>query len=542
MVYDVTVIVPEGRDKDEGYIRKEAARLLQSKGQAVDLSGAKLVIGKRSVDARHRQIKIVLRCKLYVGETPASGESSLPRWIPAASSGKTVAVVGTGPAGLFGALKLLEKGIRCVIIERGNQVSQRKADIARISREGTVDGDSNYCFGEGGAGCFSDGKLYTRSDKRGDLAQVLRIFNHFGADASILTAAHPHIGTDRLPAVIDAMRQKIEELGCEFRFGTRCTDFIIDEKRGEKRIRGLKLKNTKSGAEVELCCDAVLLATGHSATDIYLTLAALAPESLEEKGFAFGVRVEHPRTLIDRIQYHGDAGAAQKLGAAEYRLTSQVDGRGVYSFCMCPGGFIVPSASEPGQIVINGMSAAKRNSVWSNAAIVVETHPEDIPARFRTEAEAMGCPALAGLLARTSLEKETCSRGDGAQQAPAQRLVDYLARRESKLLPRTSYTPGIISSRLDEWLPPHLNSRLGEAFRIFDRKMRGFICDDALLIASETRTSTPARIVRDKESGESPVLKGLYPAGEGSGYSGGIASSAMDGILQGERIIAALGM
>ncbi len=539
MVYDVTVIVPEEKDKDEAYLKKEAGRILQAKGQRVNLAAARLVVQKRSVDARRSRIKIVFRCKLYIGEEPLL-PGSLPQWLPARSE-KTVAIVGSGPAGLFGALKLLEKGVRCVIIERGDQVSQRKADIARISREGNVDGDSNYCFGEGGAGCFSDGKLYTRSDKRGNLAQVLGIFKHFGADPAILTAAHPHIGTDRLPAVIDAMRQKIEELGCEFRFNSRCTDFIIEEKDGGKRVVGLKLKDTKDGRQTELACDAVLLATGHSATDIYRTLATLAPDSLEAKGFAFGVRVEHPRELIDRIQYHGDPAAAQKLGAAEYRLTSQVDGRGVYSFCMCPGGFIVPSASEPGQVVINGMSAAGRNSVWSNAAIVVETHPEDIPDRFRTEAEAMGCPALAGLLARTSLEQETCTHGDGTQKAPAQRLVDYLARRESRSLPRTSYTPGVVSSRLDQWLPPHLNRRLGEAFRIFDGKMRGFICDDALLVASETRTSTPARIVRDKESGESPALKGLYPAGEGSGYSGGIASSAMDGMAQCERIMEALG-
>lgn len=541
MVYDVTVIVPEGRDRDEGYIRKEAGRILQAQGQRVNLNGAQLVIEKRSVDARRRQIKIVLRCRLYVGEKAAAAEERLPVWLPAASSGKTVVIVGAGPAGLFGALKLLEKGIRCIIVERGAQVSQRKVDIARISREGLVDGNSNYCFGEGGAGCFSDGKLYTRSDKRGNLAQVLRIFHHFGADPSILTAAHPHIGTDRLPAVIDAMRAQIEELGCEFRFGSRCADFIMEEKNGEKRVRGVRIQDTKSGEEQEIEADAVLLATGHSAADIYMTLARIAPDSLEAKGFAFGVRVEHPRALIDRIQYHGDAAAAQKLGAAEYRLTSQVDGRGVYSFCMCPGGFVVPSASSPGQIVINGMSAAGRNSAWSNAAIVVETRPEDIPDRFRQEAEALGCSALAGLLARTRLEEETCRRGDGRQQAPAQRLTDYLARRESGSLPRTSYAPGGVPSRLDEWLPPHLNGRLGEAFRIFDGKMKGYISDEALIIASETRTSTPVRILRDKASGESPVLHGLYPAGEGSGYSGGIASSAMDGIAQCERIMEALG-
>ncbi|MBQ9538019.1 MAG: FAD-binding protein, partial [Treponema sp.] len=342
--------------------------------------------------------------------------------------------------------------------------------------------------------------------------------------------------------VIDAMRGKIQELGCEFRFNCRCTGFIIQEKDGEKTVTGLKVKDTKNGTEDTIVCDAVLLATGHSATDIYMTLAALAPESLESKGFAFGVRVEHPRALIDSIQYHGDSAAARNLGAAEYRLTSQVDSRGVYSFCMCPGGFIVPSSSEAGQIVINGMSAAGRNSLWSNAAIVVETHPEDIPEQFQKQAKDMGCPALAGLLARNWLEKETCKHGDGNQKAPAQRLLDYLAQRESPSLPRTSYTPGIVSSRLDEWLPPHLNKRLPDALRIFDEKMKGYISDEALIVAIESRTSTPVRILRDKSSGQSPAIKGLYPAGEGSGYSGGIASSAMDGMAQCACIIQSFGL
>ncbi len=538
MILDATIIVPEEKEKDEAYLKRAAQKELQTKGKRVNMNKAHLIVEKRSIDARHSQIKIVLRCKIYIGEEPQD-KDALPVWKPA-SSKKTVAIIGSGPAGLFGALKLLEKGIKCIIIERGEQVSQRKIDIARISREGIVGGDSNYCFGEGGAGCFSDGKLFTRSDKRGNLAQVIRIFNHFGADSSILTAAHPHIGTDRLPTVIDAMRKKIEELGCPFLFNTRCTDLIIEEKAVEKRVRGVKVTDTKSGSEKEISCDAVLLATGHSASEIYQMLARIAPESLVAKGTAFGVRVEHPRELIDRIQYHGDAEAAKKLGAAEYRLTSQVDGRGVYSFCMCPGGFIVPSASSPGQIVINGMSAAGRNSAWSNAAIVVETHPEDISERFRREAAGLGCSALAGLLARTWLEEETCRRGDGRQKAPAQRLVDYLARKESCDLPRTSYAPGVVVSRLDEWLPPQLNDRLSEAFRIFDGKMKGYISDEALIIASETRTSTPVRILRDRTSGASPVIKGLYPAGEGSGYSGGIVSSAMDGIAQCERIMEAL--
>jgi hypothetical protein len=519
------------------------------------------VFSKKSLDARHGKAKFVMRYDVYIGEEAPSQEDLLPQWKSVKGSKcKSVLVVGSGPAGLFGALKLLEGGIKPIIIERGSDTKTRKVDIAKISTRGLLDSDSNYCFGEGGAGTFSDGKLFTRSNKRGNVGQVLRIFNHFGADASILTDAHPHIGTDKLPYIINAMRAKIIELGGEFHFNTRCTGFITS---GKNSVDGIKTVNTKSGEEKDFFADAVLLATGHSAGDIYELLAKTAPQALEAKTFAAGVRIEHPRATIDAIQFHG----RKMPNAAEYSLTSQQTGssktgnaasygkedeRGVYTFCMCPGGFVVPSATESGTIVVNGMSAAKRNSNWSNSAVVVETRPEDIPEKFKEMAKKNGCPALAGLYFRSSIEREAFlqantgndanSISDGnstgkekfmeGQKAPAQLLEDFLSHKKTpqEKLPKTSYFPGITSSRLDQWLPAQIARRMEKAFKEFNKKMKGFICGEALLIAPETRTSTPVRILRDRESYECCALKKLYPAGEGSGYSGGIVSSAMDGI------------
>ncbi len=519
------------------------------------------VFSKKSLDARHGKAKFVMRYDVYIGEKAPSQEDLLPQWKSVKGSKcKSVLVVGSGPAGLFGALKLLEGGIKPIIIERGSDTKTRKVDIAKISTRGLLDSDSNYCFGEGGAGTFSDGKLFTRSNKRGNVGQVLRIFNHFGADASILTDAHPHIGTDKLPYIINAMRAKIIELGGEFHFNTRCTGFITS---GKNSVDGIKTVNTKSGEEKDFFADAVLLATGHSAGDIYELLAKTAPQALEAKTFAAGVRIEHPRATIDAIQFHG----RKMPNAAEYSLTSQQTGssktgnaasygkedeRGVYTFCMCPGGFVVPSATESGTIVVNGMSAAKRNSNWSNSAVVVETRPEDIPEKFKEMAKKNGCSALAGLYFRSSIEREAflqANTGSGGypisgenstekensmegQKAPAQLLEDFLSHKKSpqEKLPKTSYFPGITSSRLDQWLPAQIARRMEKAFKEFNKKMKGFICGEALLIAPETRTSTPVRILRDRESYECCALKKLYPAGEGSGYSGGIVSSAMDGI------------
>ena len=551
MIFDLSVVIKAQEESDKNLIHKKLNAALRQKYSGGE--SAEFVFVKKSVDARHGQLRLCLRYKAYIGEKPGLAQKEFS-WRKA-DGDKKVVVVGSGPAGLFAALKLLERGVQPIIIERGRPTGDRKRDIAAISVKGIVDADSNYCFGEGGAGTFSDGKLYTRSNKRGDISSILQTFVHFGADPKILTDAHPHIGTNKLPQIINQMRAKIIELGGEFHFESRVVDFIIDR----ASVRGV-IARAADGSQKEFLADAVILATGHSATDIYELLARANPQSLEAKTFAVGVRVEHPRELIDKIQYHGKRAEAN-LGAAEYRLTAQVEGRGVYSFCMCPGGFVVPSASGPEEIVVNGMSAAERNSAWSNAAIVVETRPEDIAqimagkiseaadfgrgtssgaADFGLASDigssqelAAGGPLL-GLRFRSWLERLTwqnggASLGQSAQAAPAQRLVDFLAGRQSSSLPRSSYTPGLVSSRLDLWLPPFVARRLAEGFKAFDKNMKGFISPDALLIASETRTSTPVRILRDKATFECLGLERLYPCGEGSGWSGGIVSSAMDG-------------
>lgn len=527
MVKEFSINVKPQDEHNEFLILQNVLKELAKSGIKAKKDEISLVPLKKSIDARHGQVKFCLRYRVFIGEKPGDCQTNeIPVWKKAEENAKKVIIVGSGPAGLFGALKLLEKGIKPVIVERGVEVHQRKRDIAAISTKGTVDANSNYCFGEGGAGTFSDGKLYTRSNKRGNIAKILQIFVHFGADKAILTAAHPHIGTDKLPKIIESMRKEIQNLGGEFLFGTKFTGFIFDENE-KSSVKGITAENVADGKTFELSGDAVLLATGHSANDVYFALAEAAPQALEAKTFATGVRVEHPRQLIDAIQYHGQIKDGI-LPTAEYTLTTQVDGRGVYSFCMCPGGFVVPSSTGPDEIVINGMSPASRRSKWSNAAIVVETRPEDIPGTFVKKAEEAGCPALAGLFYRSGLEAQTKKYGKG-QKAPAQRLSDFLDGKDSATLPESSYTPGLNPSRLDKWMPEFIKLHLMQAFRNFNRNMKGFICPDALVIASETRTSTPVRILRDKTTFESCALKNLYPAGEGSGYSGGIVSSAMDG-------------
>lgn len=541
MIQELTIFLKPNEDQNDELIKKQIAKALFEKKIKAKPQEIKYQILKKSIDARHKQIKIVLRIKAFINEEISSDEqnSKIPQWIPVppnTTKDKTVIIVGSGPAGLFAALKLLEKGIKPIIIERGKETSKRKIDIASISTKNIVDENSNYCFGEGGAGTFSDGKLYTRSNKRGDINGILKIFNIFGADPKILTDAHPHIGTDKLPKIINSMKEKIISLGGEFHFNTKCTDLIIQKSTSPKLlIQGIIAQDLNTNEEKTFTANNVILATGHSATDIYLLLAKKCPESLEAKTFAAGVRVEHPRELIDSIQYHGQ-NAISNLPTAEYKLTTQVEGRGVYSFCMCPGGFVVPSSSGPEEIVVNGMSAAKRNSKWSNAAIVVEIRPEDIPEKFVKKATSVGCAALAGLYFRASIEKLTKENGKD-QSAPAQRLTDFLDHKDSINLPPSSYTPGLVCSRIDKWLPSHIEKRLEEGFKNFNKTKKGFVCNDAIIIASETRTSTPVRIIREKDSYECSYIKNLYPAGEGSGYSGGIVSSAMDGENVAEKII-----
>lgn len=524
MISEVLITVKPENEHNKKLIHKLILQELEKKNLFVGDKKLEYVFVKKSIDARRGQVKFHLKYKVFIDEKMEDLKTSeLSEW-KTVTGDKSVLIIGAGPAGLFGALKLLEKGIKPIIIERGSETLKRKQDIAKISTQNVVNADSNYCFGEGGAGTFSDGKLYTRSNKRGNINKILQIFVHFGANEAILTDAHPHIGTDKLPGIINAMRKKILELGGEFYFDTRCVDFV---KGKDNKVTGIVAKNTINQEEKTFTADGVVVATGHSAFDIYELIAKTNPQALEAKTFAMGVRVEHPRVLIDTIQYHGK-NAEGTLPTAEYRLTTQVDERGVYSFCMCPGGFVVPSATGPDEIVVNGMSSAARNSKWSNAAIVVETRPEDVPLEFVEKAKQAGTESLAGLYFRKYIEEETKKQGNG-QAAPAQILTDFIANQDSSELPKTSYTPGVVPSRLDKWLPEHISKRLIQGFKNFDKFMKGFVSSKALLIASETRTSTPVRILRNQETYECDFIPGVFPCGEGSGYSGGIVSSAMDG-------------
>ncbi len=538
MVCEVLISVLPEEEKNDNLIKaKIFSELKKNHIQRGEKNN--FVFLKRSVDARRKNIKINLKYRVYIDEEVSKEENFIPQWKKASGEKKAV-IIGSGPAGLFAALKLLESGIKPVIIERGCETSKRRKDIALISRENYVDENSNYCFGEGGAGTFSDGKLYTRSNKRGNIKKCLQILVHFGADPKILTDAHPHIGTEKLPKVINNIRNFIISLGGEFHFSTKCTGFL-DSKGNviessldnhESCVSGVLCENLLTGEKIKFFSDAVILATGHSADDIYYMIAKINRHAIEAKTFSCGVRLEHPRSLIDFIQFHGK----KTLEAAEYSLKAQVENRGVYSFCMCPGGFVVPSSSCNGEIVVNGMSSSARNSKWSNSAIVVEIYPEDVPDEFIIEAEKIGSKSLSSLLFRKYLEKKAGKHGLN-QKAPSQMMKDFLDGKKSISFPEVSYTPGVKSSRLDLWLPEHISKRLKEAFKIFDKKMKGFISDKAVLIAIETRTSTPVRILRNPETFESTVIKSLYPCGEGSGYSGGIVSSAMDGENAASRII-----
>ncbi|HKL86232.1 MAG TPA: FAD-binding protein [Treponemataceae bacterium] len=531
MTTNITITVLPGEEQNEDLIRTKVAKNLGIAKKDITA----LVFKKKSIDARKGNIKVHLAYTVWIGKIPpkqfaAETTPFIPTW-KKANKDSTVIIVGSGPAGLFAALRLLEDGIKPLIIERGSPTQLRKQDIALISREQLINENSNYCFGEGGAGTFSDGKLYTRSTKRGDPKRILEILHFHGAPKEILTDAHPHIGSDKLPSIINAMRATICSYGGEFRFHTRCTNILIFQ----ETVSGITVETTnpetKEKTEEKIFGDSVILATGHSARDIYQLLSNLEiPGLLEAKGFAAGVRVEHPREVIDQIQYHGQISSAL-LPAATYKLTTQVENRGVYSFCMCPGGLIVPSATANDEIVTNGMSPSGRNTKWSNAAIVVEIRPEDLPEEF-----SQGKPELAGLAFQQWLEKEAKKQGKG-QQAPAQKLTDFLEGKESLQLPECSYSPGIIPSRLDSWLPPFMYKKLRSGFIDFGKSLKGFVCDEAVLVAIETRTSSPVRIVRDPKTLCSIGLHGLFPAGEGSGYAGGIVSSAMDGERCAQSII-----
>ncbi len=462
---------------------------------------------KRSIDARQRTIFVNLKVRVYINEMPTDDEYVHTEYGDV-SQRPQVIVVGAGPGGLFAALRLIELGFRPVVLERGKNVHDRKKDLAAISRTQQVDPESNYCFGEGGAGAYSDGKLYTRSKKRGNIDKILNVFCQHGASTAILADAHPHIGTDRLPKVIEAMRNTIISCGGEVHFQTKMTqlivhgDCVVGAVAGEREYRG-----------------PVILATGHSARDVYRYLAEAKIE-IEAKGIAVGVRLEHPSELIDQIQYHSRQGRGKYLPAAEYSFVIQVEGRGVYSFCMCPGGFVIPAATDREQIVVNGMSPANRGTQWSNSGMVVEVRSDDVEGAD---------DVLRMMHFQEQLERMCWQQGNMKQTAPAQRMADFVNKRLSYDLPKSSYAPGLISSPLHFWLPKMIANRLQEGFKVFGKQAHGFLTNEAVLIATETRTSSPVRILRDNMTLQHVRLQGLFPCGEGAGYAGGIVSAGVDG-------------
>ncbi len=525
-------ILPEQAASEEGIKRY----LAKEKGLDVRTLNQVRVL-KRSIDARQRTIFVNLKVRAYINEFPQDDQYVHTEY-PDVSSKPCVIVVGEGPGGLFASLKLIELGYRPVVLERGKDVRERKKDLSNITKTQKVDGESNYCFGEGGAGAYSDGKLYTRSKKRGSVDKILNVFCQHGANTNILADAHPHIGTDKLPRVIENMRKTILQCGGEVHFQTKMTRLVLE---GDKVI-GVEAVNLQTGAE-ENYRGPVILATGHSARDVYRYLASSKIE-IEAKGIAVGVRLEHPSQVIDQIQYHNKNGRGKYLPAAEYSFVTQVDGRGVYSFCMCPGGFVIPAATGPEQLVVNGMSPSNRGTAWSNSGMVVETHPEDV-APFvkdhqavleeielrRQEDSSLFTPhsSLQMMYFQEILEKQCWQQGNMKQTAPSQRMADFVNNRLSYDLPKSSYAPGLVSSPLHFWMPSFVSKRLQEGFKTFGKNAHGFLTNEAILIATETRTSSPVRIVRDRETLQHVRIQGLFPCGEGAGYAGGIVSAGVDG-------------
>ena len=502
--------------------------LLEEEGLATEHVTAVRVL-KRSIDARQRTIYVNLKVRAYVDELPEDDEFVRTDY-PNVEDKPQAVVVGAGPGGLFAALRLIELGIRPVVVERGKSVHERRKDIAQISRTQTVDPESNYSFGEGGAGAFSDGKLYTRSKKRGNVEKILNVFCQHGASTSILADAHPHLGTDKLPGIIEAMRETIIRCGGEVHFETKMDAILLKD----DKVEGVRCGN-------ETFMGPVILATGHSARDVYRYLYAQGIE-IEAKDIAVGVRLEHPSELIDQIQYHRKEGRGEYLPAAEYSFVTQVDGRGVYSFCMCPGGTVVPAASGPNQLVVNGMSNSQRNSPWSNSGMVVELHVEDLQ-KDRSLMELPPVPDLSTVNSQLStvnsplmmmefqerLEYTAWMQGNRKQTAPAQRMAHFVNGKGSYDLPKSSYTPGLISTPMHFWMPDFISKRLQQGFRNFGKACHGFLTNEAVMIGVETRTSAPVRILRDRETLQHVRVQGLFPCGEGAGYAGGIVSAGVDG-------------
>jgi len=504
MIKQIEIVTPPDFINDKDYLYRATAKSLRC-----NISELKAVIPvRRSIDARSKNPVFRIMVEAFINENPPELNKAIE--YRHTTDTKKAIIIGSGPAGLFAALKLLELGIKPIVFERGKDVQERRKDLRNIQQMNIVNPDSNYCFGEGGAGTYSDGKLYTRSTKRGDVKKILNIFVNNGAHSDILIDAHPHIGSNKLPDVIKSMRETILSFGGEVHFNSKMTDLLLD---GEK-IRGVIINESE-----EHLADAVILATGHSARDIYYLLEKKKIH-IEEKPFAMGVRIEHPQALINEIQYHSKD-YNPNLPAASYSLKCDIEGRGIYSFCMCPGGIIIPAATSPGEIVVNGMSLSKRNSPFANSGFVVTVKEEDW--KKYSDKKPFGA-----LLLQQEIEQLAFKLGNNTQSAPAQGVTDFVEGKISASLNKTSYIPGIISAPLHEALPKFITQNLREALKIFDRKMRGYYTSEAQILGVESRTSSPVRIPRNEDYMHINI-SGLFPAGEGAGYAGGIVSAAIDG-------------